>query len=179
MAKGFCHKHYQRLLAGGDPHVPSRKELSVEERLQAGLGPKDPVTGCIEWTGAKHDAGYGLISRDGKLVRAHRLAWELKHGPIPEGLEACHHCDNRPCCNPDHLFLDTQAGNMADMRNKGRDNPPKGVAHIKSKLTEADVLEIRRRLVDGESHRRIASDFGICNTTVGCISRGKTWLHLK
>jgi hypothetical protein len=172
-AKGLCKKHYRRLLAGGDPHAPGR---SPEERLKAKLAPQDPVTGCIEWTGTRN-RGYGYIRRDGKTIRAHRLAYELKHGPIPKGLYVCHRCDNRSCCNTDHHFLGTNADNMADRNAKGRQ--AKGERSGGAKLTEADVLEIRRRLAAGESQLEISKAFGITRQHVGYIKSGKTWSHLK
>jgi len=79
--------------------------------------------GCLEWQGARLASGYGLIGRgrrDEGMAYVHRLAWELAHGPIPDGMFVCHHCDNPPCCNVEHLFLGTHADNMADMVTKGR-----------------------------------------------------------
>jgi hypothetical protein len=173
-AKGLCKKHYRRLLAGGDPHAPGR---SPEERLKAKLAPQDPVTGCIEWTGTRN-RGYGYIRRDGKTIRAHRLAYELKHGPIPKGLYVCHRCDNRSCCNTDHHFLGTNADNMADMVSKGRSNKLKGEEHGRAKLTEADVAEILRRLAAGEFQRVIAAAFGISRAAISKIKAGLTWTHV-
>lgn len=73
----------------------------------------------MEWTGATLK-GYGQIG-DGRCLRyTHRVAWELVNGPIPDGMHVCHHCDNPPCCNVDHLFLGTDADNNADMIAKGR-----------------------------------------------------------
>jgi hypothetical protein len=176
-AKGLCSKHYQRLWKGGDPQTLSRKELSLEERFRINLGPPDPVTGCIEWTGLR-DKGYGQIYREGKMVRTHRLAWELKHGPIPKGMKVCHSCDNPPCCNDEHLYLGTDADNNADREAKGRGKQPKGEANGNSKLTEADVREIRRRLAAGEFQHVLALEYGVGLNAINCIKTGKTWKHL-
>lgn len=81
---------------------------------------------CYVWTGTKNPKGYGVLGvgsrTDGtrRVVLAHRLAWELVKGPIQPGLDALHSCDNPPCVRFSHLFLGTQADNMADMANKGR-----------------------------------------------------------
>lgn len=77
--------------------------------------------GCVEWTGGRDQLGYGRISIRGTTVRAHRLSWELKNGPIPAGMIVCHKCDNPPCINPDHLFIGTHRDNAADRFAKGRD----------------------------------------------------------
>jgi hypothetical protein len=87
---------------------------ALERRLKAGLV-VDPDTGCHVWTGGRASKGYGQLR-----IGVHRLAWELANGPIPEGMQVLHRCDNPRCCNPDHLMLGTQAENMADMRRKGR-----------------------------------------------------------
>lgn len=79
--------------------------------------------GCWEWHGARNDRGYGTVTKN---VRAHRYAYELLGGPIPEGMCVCHTCDNPPCINPAHLFLGTIGENNRDRHAKGRTNSVKG-----------------------------------------------------
>jgi hypothetical protein len=79
-------------------------------------GPKD----CWEWTAAKDKNGYGFFRFDDKQQKAHRVAWQLEIGPIPDEMHICHVCDNPPCVNPNHLFLGTPKDNMQDKLAKGR-----------------------------------------------------------
>lgn len=76
--------------------------------------------GCWEWAGGKSGEGYGRFMRS----PAHRFSWELHNGPIPPGMFVCHHCDNPPCVNPDHLFIGDNAANMRDAFRKGRHSTP-------------------------------------------------------
>ncbi|MDG1950134.1 MAG: HNH endonuclease [bacterium] len=112
------------------------------------------------------------------MLLAHRAAWELESGPIPDGLHCCHHCDNPPCVNVNHLFLGTDADNMADKEAKGRGNQAKGSAHVRAKLTEEDIPGIRSLLAMGASHTYLARIYGVGHTTIGSINTGKAWSHV-
>lgn len=96
----------------------SGKRGSLEERLNRRL--MRMPNGCLEWTGRRLRGAHGVIRGATQNEYTHRVAWELANGPIPEGVIVCHHCDNPPCCEPTHLFLGTDADNVADMISKGR-----------------------------------------------------------
>lgn len=139
----------------------------------------DPTTGCILWEGRLNPGGYGRISmRVGKRRwwMAHRIAYELASGPIPDGLLVMHRCDVRNCVNPDHLRLGTQSDNIRDMYAKGRDNCPRGVDRRGAKLNPAKVLAIR---ADPRIQREIAADYGISQSVVAEVRQGKAWAHVR
>lgn len=95
-------------------------KVPIEDRFWTHI--RVTEAGCWEWTGKRRANGYGLTSINRRDVRAHRMAWTLSQGPIPDGLCVCHHCDNPPCVNPAHLFLGTKGDNLRDMCAKGRDS---------------------------------------------------------
>lgn len=130
---------------------------------------------CWPWK-ASRNRGYGRFWPSARIaVYAHRYAWERVYGPIPKRMKVLHTCDNPPCCNPRHLFLGTQAINVADMVAKGRDGFRKC-----AKLTEAQVKEIRGRAASGrESNRAIARAFNLSHTNVNDIAAGRTWQNVQ
>ena len=159
--------------------------LTIEERFWKQVRPREPDE-CWEWEGSVNGNGYAQITHLREGHRAHRVSWELHHGAIPRagtsyhGICVLHRCDNRRCVNPAHLFLGSQADNMADAARKGRvrNNGAKGAEHPRARLTDEDVRQIRRLLSDGVSKAAIARLFGVDRSTVSLIARRKTWRHL-
>jgi len=136
----------------------------------------DRTSGCWEWIGGKTSEGYGSIRINGKMIRTHRLAWELTYGTIPDGLFVCHHCDNRLCINPEHLFLGTHKDNMQDMVRKDRGNGGLlyGERNGNAKLTKAQVDEIRS-LKGKATQTEIAKKYSICQAQVHNILFNQNW----
>ena len=129
---------------------------------------------CWEWTGCILNDGYGQIRMDWKKYRTHRLAWELTHGIISDELQVLHKCDNRKCCNPNHLFLGTHQDNMNDMTRKERQ--AKGIKNFKSKLNEKQVKEIRNLYLSGKySQRQLGKMYNVKHCTIGRIINKINW----
>jgi len=125
--------------------------------------------------------GYGSISVNGHTqTLAHRVSYEMAYGPIPKGLEICHHCDTPACVRPEHLFAGTHRENMADMIAKARHLSVRGEKSGKAKLTDCAVHEIRRlrSLPDKPTYAEIACMFGVTSMTVCYIATRKTWTHI-
>lgn len=129
--------------------------------------------GCWEWQKTLNSVGYGLIADDeGKYALLHRWAYEFFVGPIPVGLLVLHRCDNRPCANPDHLFLGTQKVNRQDAVAKGR--VPRGEDCPQAKLTWDSVAEIRRAY-PAVTQDQLAAQYGVSQVTISRIVRERMW----
>lgn len=148
----------------------NRASERIEQRFWSKVRRGGPGE-CWDWRGGKQ-RGYGAfgIHALGKMVRAHRFAWELEHGPIAEGLFVCHHCDNRACVNPAHLFLGTAQDNMDDMVSKDRQKW--------NKLEPCDVAMIQIRRMLGAQRRALAREYGVNECTIGDICYRRTWKHV-
>ena len=133
---------------------------------------------CWPWTGTVEFRGYGTLRVEGIKTKAHRIVRSLIFGAIESGLYVCHHCDNRRCVNPWHLFLGTAKDNIQDMYSKGRQNPSHGEAHASAKLTEFQVRTIRSES-ESTSARDLAARYNVTPTLIRYIVSGKIWKHVK
>ena len=164
-AKGYCNTHYQRWYKYGDP-------LYIKEKIPyttPAWEHRGTYQGCWEWTGGLRNSSdkwcqYGAVRINGKTKLVHRVAYEEIYGPIPEGMNVCHSCDNTLCWRPDHLFLGSSKENTHDAVKKGR------MAH---KLSEQEVRAIRVAVASGEAQHSVARRFGITQSYVSEIVLGK------
>lgn len=120
---------------------------------------------------------YGCIRHRGATQMAHRVAWELAHGVVPDGV-VIHTCDVPTCVNPEHLALGTHQDNTSDMLMKGRHWAPRGSAQPNSKLTEAEVLAIRADHARGVSQKDLAARHGVGLMCISRIVRREYWRHV-
>jgi len=134
--------------------------------------------GCHIFTGSKNECGYGRIHQEKKLVFVHRAVYEKVHGSVPEKMIIMHSCDNPSCINIHHLSADYQSENVKDMYSKGRENNLAGSKHGMSKIKEADVIEIKKRLSDGDTCVSISKDYGVSEGTIRNIKKGRNWKHV-
>lgn len=141
---------------------------------------------CWDWTACLTPGGYGLFWDTGRrrMVPAHIVAYEIAVALVPnapgrrgaQGVLVCHTCDNRRCCNPAHLFLGTQAENMADMRAKGRSPVNRAERNPKAKLSRIDVRAIRAAVTGRYGERsELARRYGISTGHVSKILSGVVW----
>jgi len=131
---------------------------------------------CWTWTGQLRANGYGRASYYGHCTGAHRVAWQLTHGPLMSSdVVVCHRCDNPSCVRPDHLFIGSSGDNVRDMVAKGRARVPHGEDSPKAKLTVAEVRSIRSRLSAGASRAALAGQHGVTITTIHRIARNEAW----
>lgn len=155
----------------GGSEMEKKGRATLRERFESKVDRSRGADACHLWLGSRGGSrGYGRIGKGGKVVRAHRVAWELEHGPIEGDLNVLHNCpdgDNPTCVNPRHLFLGTQKDNVHDMHAKGRGNPRRGDQHhnhVPALHERSD--EIRRRVRAGETKASVARDLGVSRMSI-------------
>ncbi|MBK9949888.1 MAG: HNH endonuclease [Nitrospira sp.] len=172
---------------------------TLRERFWAKVSVGEPDE-CWDWSGSKTAFGYGVISVDGKLARAHRVSVELDGRMIPHGMVVMHTCDNPSCCNPTHLRVGTQVENAMDMiskkrgimqrepwraargdRNTARLYPEllaRGEHNGQAKLTAEDVRRIKFGDLSHASSADIARLFKVSISAISLIRKGENWAHI-
>jgi hypothetical protein len=177
--KGYCSKHYQRFNSKGttdDAALKNQASLSIKRRIELNITIV-PETNCWDWQKQRDKNGYGVMTVGDKPLRAHRIAYEEFVGKIEDGLHVLHRCDNPSCINPEHLFLGTNAENMKDKVNKGRH--AFGEKSGSAKLTEEQVIEIKKRLAAGESVNSFVDEYPVSGRAIRLIKKGTNWSHVK
>jgi hypothetical protein len=158
--------------------MAGRKPTSPEARFAEKC--KQAESGCVEWTGAALGNGYGYFhcGPGKRMALAHRWAYEQANGPLPVGLDCCHHCDNRRCVNVTHLFAGTRKENMEDAVRKDRmdrTHKPKGEAHGRSVLTWEKVRRMRRLWLSGSTVRELSAEFEVTTTQIHRVINNVHW----
>jgi len=155
---------------------------------------------CWLWGGHQGWDGYGQVWWQGKKRRAHRCAWELTFGAVPEGLFVCHRCDVPLCVRPSHLWLGTAADNSRDAKAKGRMASGDRHRHLGSRLrgdrhplrvhperaARGEAVGGARLTADGvraircsqEPSSVLARRFGVAHGTIRGVRTGETWRHV-
>ena len=169
---GYCKKHYIRHWKGTDITAKSCREKTNLDRFEEKVV---RTKKCWKWIGIKNFHGYGSIWNGERMALAHRLSYVLFVGEIPDGMCVLHKCDNPECTKPDHLWIGTKKDNSEDMVAKGRSVV--GSRQGRSKLTESDVLKIRR-LHKVFTQTAIAKMFGVGSPMISLIINRKNWTHI-
>lgn len=147
---------------------------------------------CHTWKASKNKTGYGQFHSKDFQTNAHRVAWEMANDDSADYDFVLHLCDNRACCNPDHLRVGSHQENMRDMALKSRaatgdrhfskTNPElvlRGESNGRATITEADVREIRRRFAAKEaSQHALSIEYGLAKITINRIIRKALWKHV-
>ena len=158
-------------------NTTARSELEGRFWAKVDKSAAGPNGDCWEWQAYLNARGYGVINVFGKLDLAHRISWAFAFDrKVPDGMCVCHSCDNPKCVNPAHLWIGTNRDNVNDRQRKGRHTPCRGTQNGKSKLSEAEVLQIR---ASTGSHAELSRQFGVTHQVIRAIRVGQIWRHLS
>jgi hypothetical protein len=162
------------------------RKQSIEERFWAKVSKNGPVPAhcpelgqCWVWIAGTDRDGYGKFTVGSHHDKSHRVIWKMNGHEIPGNLCVLHRCDNPPCVRISYLFLGSQGENVRDRDRKGRGWVWKCEASANAKLTNQQVLEIKRKLAEGARQRRLAAEYGVSTAAICLLANGKTWRHVN
>ena len=173
-SRGMCNTHYEQRRRSGalgtrlrEVRKPGMTDAEVLVHIMSRSERHE--NGCLLWTGAKNNTGYGSLLHEGRTWVVHTLVLTITQGPRPSGKEGCHsrQCVSRVCVNPEHLRWDTRRANLVDARET------KSIAH--QRLARSDITAIREKHFHGIAVADIAGEFGISPHYVNKIVRGAIW----
>lgn len=180
VAHGWCNRHYLRFRKHGDPVAVGHSCTSDAEAKFRESVRITETDECIEWSLTRHKKGYGVFyigaSGSGRSFLAHRFSFEMHNRPLADGEHVRHKCDNPPCVNPRHLLAGSNADNIADKVERGRQ--PRGEATAIAVLREPEVLEIRAKWGSGSRVSDLARDYGVSPSTVSAVVNRRSWRHI-
>ena len=132
---------------------------------------------CWPWQRSRHSAGYGQVGLNGLILKAHKVAWEIRNNErIPVGVSALHNCGNRLCCNPAHVYLQGKVAPLPEAATVRR-TAAQGEANSHARLTARQAVLIKYRLAELTT-REVAETIGISYNAVWDIRNGVTWRHI-
>lgn len=173
LARGMCAAHYSKNIYV--PKAGTRGTLTERFWRKVAVAKGDE---CWSWNGSTSPAGYAQIwggPAIGRPIAAHRVSYEIHHGPIPVDRLVMHSCDNPICCNPKHLSLGTDKANAADKVDKRRHSY--GENRYNAKLTDDKVRQIRRET--NSTLREMSNIYGVSESVLVNIRKGRTWRHVS
>jgi HNH endonuclease len=154
-----------------------RNDKNIASRFWSKVDRSDGPDSCWNWTGAIDSPGYGAFKINTKKVNSHRVAWALVNDEWPQNSCVIHKCDNRLCCNPDHLSLGSKKDNMQDCIERGRFAVGENTGT--SKLTEEQVRAVRQLAANGSTSYAIAKAMAVNEKTIQNIVGGHAWKHVQ
>lgn len=180
VGKQLCSAHYARLRKHGSPLIKVIKSANLNKYDFYKNYEMITETGCWIWLKYTDKDGYGassvMVDGKKKILKAHRVSYELFNGVITDNAHVLHRCDTPSCVNPQHLFLGTNKINMIDKVNKNRQSRG-SVANV-TKLTEKDVLRLKSLKLKRGDIRKLAREYNVLPDTIAYAISGKTWKHV-
>ncbi len=183
-ALGYCRLHWRRFKRKGDPRDAGQLRNATAEQRFAIKFHRGAPDECWEWIAGRGPDNYGIFwagdrypSGQPVTVGAHRYAYLTFIGPIPQGHEVCHSCDNPPCVNPAHLYTDTHANNSARSWKLGRNKGMPGEMNGRAKLTAEDVRHIRETYTGKRGELvGFARRYEVATITIANVLARKSWV---